>query len=191
MRKRGQKPRSTNCYATNPFSHYGAKILTEILQNWRFYYTQDDGDVTKSQWRRAFFVLAAVFGVATILCALLMAVRAPSNNPDKVTWLTPLIYTYVILYSVGVMIALASLYHLCAKRFTAQGRPKALAVIFPFAIFLAGSLAFVAPTLADFLPDFVIWLGVLLAVAAGVWQIYLAGFGKGADKISATTEPSS
>ena len=137
-------------------------------RGFRFLFRTDQGQIDRLTWWRGTVPIACIGALATVGW---LVVRPFTHDAlHQPPGLAVLGYVYLLLFTFAVVLLFICEYNLSAKRFSARGKPRALAAVLPVSALLAGALAWYVPRSQAALPDFAVWLGVMGVGAVAVWN---------------------
>jgi hypothetical protein len=150
----------------------------ERAARFRFLYREGEGSVGAREW-----ALASVgpVGIALVLTMIAFAV-APDAPRDlaREAFVDPLTvarHAYLIVYSFALILCAVAEYFVSAKRFADRGKPPALAGLAPFSLLVAGAAHWYQPRSEGAMPEGLVYVFDVLAVAILAWNVIELGFG--------------
>jgi hypothetical protein len=142
-----------------------------------FLFRTDRGTVSRATWWRG-TVPIAILGLGAVFVWLL--VRPYTENGLEQPPLAVLgAYLYLLGLSFGLVLLFVCEYNLSAKRFTACGRPRALAAVLPLSLLLAAAYAWILPRVSGAVPPWTAWIVAAAVGAVVVWNVVELGIRDG------------
>lgn len=133
-----------------------------------FLYRRDEGVIDRSLWARATAPLVVLFLVALWLTS---ATDHAANSTLRIG--------VIAIFLIVTAVLAACFYFISAKRFRDRGRPVALALALPAALFAAAALHWAGPQIDDQFPRWIIMLGDVATAAVAAWCVVELGFMRG------------
>jgi len=142
------------------------------VARWRFLFREDRGEIGAPEWRRGAAMIAAPMIVMTAAWFWLQpyANRDLSQRPF-IDPMAILAFVYLLVFALAILIAGASCYNLCAKRWRDLGKPPGLAGLPLFAALVDGAAHWLQPRVSEVMPWWLVVLCDVALVAILIWQV--------------------
>jgi uncharacterized membrane protein YhaH (DUF805 family) len=137
-------------------------------QGFAFLFRTDRGRIDRATWWRGTVPLALIGALAT---GGWLAVEPYTHDAiHQQPLLAVLGYIYLLVFAFATLLLFVCEYNLSAKRFSARGKPGALAALLPISVLLAGTLAWYLPRSQGALPDWSLWIALLVVALVALWN---------------------
>ncbi|MBV8472021.1 MAG: hypothetical protein JO234_01280 [Hyphomicrobiales bacterium] len=148
-------------------------------ERFRFLYREAEGVIDRGVWARA---SVRPVGIALVMTLIWIAIApdAPRdlNRESFIDARVIAIHAYALVYAFALIFCAIAEYFASAKRFADRGKPRSLAGLLPFSLFLAGAANWYQPRSEGIMPGWLTYAFDALAIAIIVWNVVELGFGE-------------